>query len=110
MQPELHSLFVSERLKDDHTGLEPVKDGIAHVHAQPITLRPLTAADVPAVERLAALEEQPMPPGPLLLAEVDGTVEAAVAIVGGETVANPFAACAEAVSLLHARVEQLRAA
>ena len=51
-----------------------------------------------------------MPPGPLLLAEVEGTIEAAIGLEGGETVANPFSQCASAVSLLHVRAAQLRAA
>jgi hypothetical protein len=51
-----------------------------------------------------------VPPGPLLVAEVEGTIEAAVAVEGGETIANPFAASGEAVSLLRIRAAQLRAA
>ena len=42
-----------------------------------------------------------MPPGPLLLAEVEGAVEAAIGLEGGETVANPFSESDAAVSLLH---------
>ena len=51
-----------------------------------------------------------MPPGPLLLAEVEGTIEAAIGLEGGQTVANPFSERAGAVSLLHLRAAQLRAA
>ena len=51
-----------------------------------------------------------MPPGPLLLAEVEGTVEAAIGLEDGETVANPFSESAGAVSLLQVRAAQLRAA
>jgi hypothetical protein len=45
------------------------------------------------VELLAELEERPVPPGPLLLAEVEGTIEAAISLECGETVANPFSEC-----------------
>ena len=110
MQPDLHARFASERLKDDHDGLQPEDDGTATLEPQSITIRPLREDDVHAVEQLAELEERPVPPGPLLLAEIDGTIEAAIGLEGRETVANPFSGSAGAVSLLHVRAEQLRAA
>ena len=75
-----------------------------------ITIRPVRVEDIPAVERLAELEERPVPRGQLLLAEVDGTVEAAIGLDGGETVASPFSESAGAVTLLRVRAVQLRAA
>jgi hypothetical protein len=110
MQSDSLSRFARERLKDDHDGIRPEDDGTATLEPESITIRPLREDDVPAVERLAGLEERPVPPGPLLLAEVEGTVEAALALDGGETVANPFSESAGAVSLLHVRAAQLRAA
>ena len=110
MHPDLHSRFASERLKDDHGGAEPEPDGTATLEPETITIRPLQENDVAAVEQLAELEESSVPPGPLLVAEIEGTIEAAVAVEGGETVANPFSASGEAVSLLRLRAAQLRAA
>ena len=110
MQPELHKQFAAERLRDDHGTLAPEDEGTATLAPETITIRPLREADVAAVRRLAELEERPVPPGPLLLAEVEGAIEAAVALEGGETVANPFATSGEAVSLLRVRREQLLAA
>ena len=110
MQPDLHTRFASERLKDDHGALEPPAEGDATLAPESITIRPLREDDVEAVERLAELDDRPVPPGPLLLAEVEGTVEAAVALEGDETIANPFSPSGEAVSLLRLRAEQLRAA
>ncbi len=111
MHPELHSWFASERLKDDHHGIEPVDDGIATLEPETITIRRVRPGDVPAVELLAALESRPVPPGPLLVAEVEGKIEAATSLrEGGQTVANPSAQGGEAVSLLYVRAEQLRAA
>lgn len=110
MQPDLHSRFASERLKDDHEGLRPDEDGTATLEPESITIRPLREDDVAAVRLLAELEDRPVPPGPLLLAEVEGTIEAAIGVVGRETVANPFSGSAAAVSLLHVRAAQLRAA
>ena len=110
MQPELHARFASERLKDDHGRLVPQGEGTATLAAESITIRPLREGDAPAVRQLAELDARPVPPGPLLLAEVEGEIEAAVALDGGETIANPFAASEEAVTLLRVRLEQLRAA
>jgi hypothetical protein len=110
MQPDLHSRFASERLKDDHDGIKHEDEGTATLEPESITIRPLREEDVPAVELLAELEERVVPSGPLLLAEVEGTVEAAIGLEGGETVANPFSESEAAVSLLHVRAAQLRAA
>ena len=110
MQPELHARFASERMRDDHGALDPVHDGTATLTPETITIRPLREDDSVAVERLAELEEQPVPPGLLLLAEVEGTVEAALGLESGEAIANPFVSSAAAVSLLRLRAEQLRAA
>ena len=110
MQPESLSRFASERLKDDHDGIRPEDDGTATLEPETITIRPLREDDVPAVRLLAQLEDRPVPPGPLLLAEVEGSVEAAIGVEGGETIANPFSGSGSAVSLLHVRAAQLRAA
>lgn len=110
MQPELHSRYADERLKDDHSGIEPEPDGTATLEPEAITIRPEREDDHAAVELLAELDDHPVPAGPLLLAEVEGTIEAAVAVGSGETIANPFARSVEAVSLLRLRAEQLRAA
>ena len=109
MQPDSLSRFASERLKDDHDGITPEDDGTATLEPESITIRPLREEDVPAVELLAELEERPCR-GALLLAEVEGTIEAAISLEGGETVANPFSESEAAVSLLHVRAAQLRAA
>ena len=110
MQPDSLSRFASERLKDDHDGIQPEDDGTATLEPESFTIRPLRDQDIPAVELIAELEERPVPPAPLLLAEVEGTVEAAIGLACGETVANPFSESGAAVSLLHVRAAQLRAA
>jgi hypothetical protein len=110
VQPELHSLFADERLRDDHDALERKARATKTVELEPVTIRPSSEADVPAIERLATLDDRRVPPGPLLLAEIGGRIEAAVGVEGGETVANPFARTSEALSLLQLRARQLRAA
>jgi hypothetical protein len=63
--------------------------------------------DAPALQRLAALEDRRLPAGPLVVAEVDGELVAALSVEDGEAVADPFRHTAQVVSLLRLRVEQL---
>jgi hypothetical protein len=107
---DLHSRVASDRLKDDHDGLEPEGDGTPTLAPEAITIRPAHEGDADSVKRLAELDERPVPAGPLLVAEVDGSVEAAIGLEGCKTIANPFSRSSAAVTLLHVRAVQLRAA
>ena len=64
--------------------------------------------DEAALRRLAALDSQPLPSGPLLVAEVAGELWAAVTI-GGEprAIADPFHHTAALVTLLRDRAARL---
>jgi len=110
LHPDLHARVASERLKDDHDGLEPEDDGNPTLAPHAITIRPVQRDDADAVKRLAGLDERPVPRGPLLVAEVEGVLEAAIGLEGGDTIANPFTESKAAVTLLHVRAVQLRAA
>jgi hypothetical protein len=74
-----------------------------------IALRVVDADDDPAVRRLAALDERPMPTGSVLLADVEGRPRAALAFRDGKAIADPFFPTAELVALLRLRAAQLRA-
>ena len=76
----------------------------------PIAIRRATAADAPALERLAALDSARAPQGDVLLAEVGGEPRAAVAIATGAAVADPFRPTADIVALLRLRAATLRGA
>ena len=71
-----------------------------------ITIRPAYADDDTALVRLATLDSAPVPDGPLLLAEVDGELRAALATDTGGVIADAFFRTVELVSLLrkHAAV------
>ncbi len=73
-----------------------------------ITIRPAYADDDAALIRLATLDSAAVPTGPLLLAEVDGELRAALATDDGSVIADPFFRTAELTSLLrkHAAVSQ----
>ena len=71
----------------------------------PTSLRTARGADRRALARLAALDSKAAPRGPVLLAEVDGGIPAAIALDTGTVYANPFRPTAHLVELLelHAR-------
>ena len=74
----------------------------------PITIRPGYADDALAVSRLAALDSADHdPPAPLLLAEVDGLLRAALSLNDGSAIADPFFASAHIVELLRTHAEAL---
>lgn len=71
-----------------------------------ITIRPAYGDDDHALTRLATLDSAPVPSGPLLLAEVDGELRAALATSDGTVIADPFFRTVEVIALLrrHAAV------
>ena len=64
--------------------------------------------DVDAIRRLALRADRRPPQGPALLAYVDGELRAAVGILDGQVVADPFHRTADIVELLRfeARFEE----
>jgi len=74
------------------------------------TIRIATAADEPALRRLAEIDSQdPLTAGPLLLGEVDGKPTAAVSLADGRAVANPFVPTAHLLAHLRMRAGALGA-
>lgn len=72
-----------------------------------IVLRLSNVDDKRVVERLAALYDQPVPDGPLLLAEVDGELLAALTLAGDQELMEPFLPTAALVELLRLRAKHL---
>jgi hypothetical protein len=72
-----------------------------------LTIRLAGTEDAGALALLAALDSSRVPAGPLLLAEVDGDLWAAVAVHGGGAIADPFRPSGPLVELLRARARQL---
>lgn len=70
------------------------------VWQRPVTLRLAAGRDDAALERLAQLDSRPLHPGPHLVAERDGRIEAASSLATGEMVADPFRRTAELCELL----------
>jgi hypothetical protein len=71
-----------------------------------ITITRSTAADSADVLRLALLDDRRAPAGPALLAYVDGELRAAVGLVDGRAIADPFHPTAELVEILRFQARQ----
>ena len=65
-----------------------------------ITVRPYLPDDRRSLERLALLDDRRVPAQPLMLAEVDGRLVAALSERTGEAVADPFEPTAHLVEML----------
>jgi hypothetical protein len=77
---------------------------------RPVTLRLAAVADYEVLDRLAQRDCRPLPPGPHLVAEREGRIEAAVSLASAELVADPFRRTAELCELLRCHAGELRVA
>jgi hypothetical protein len=70
-----------------------------------VTVRPAEAGDAPALARLSERDSRTVPAEPLLVAECDGEIVAALSLRDGDVTADPFRRTAEMIELLrcHAR-------
>lgn len=75
-----------------------------------VTIRYAFPDDAQALARLAALDSRQLPSHPMLVAEVEGQLRAAMSIRGGEFVADPFHRTVALLDLLAIRGGQLSAA
>jgi hypothetical protein len=72
-----------------------------------IAIRSALPGDVDEIRRLALLVDRAVPETPVLLAESDGVVVAALSTASGDVVTDPFRATADLVELLRLRSTQL---
>ena len=82
------------------------RPSLASAAERSVTLRFGSPADEKGIARLAELDSWRPPPHPVLLAEVDGQLLAALALSDGSVVANPFHRTADLIDLLRARARQ----
>lgn len=68
----------------------------------PITIRFAASDDELALVRLAALDSAPALPGRVLIAEVEGEIRAAVSLLDGASIADPFHPTLHLLELLRA--------
>ena len=74
-----------------------------------IVIRPAYADDREALARLAAIDSSASPAGPMLLAEVDDELRAAVSLADGSVIADPFFPTLDLVELLRTHAAALSA-
>jgi hypothetical protein len=80
-----------------------------HGHNERVTVRAMRARDVEQVRVLSALDSRHMPRGPVLVAEQDGEVVAALPLDGSRAIADPFRRTSDLVALLELRARQVTA-
>jgi hypothetical protein len=73
-----------------------------------LVIRRASPDDAVALTRLAALDEAPVPPQPVLVGEVGGRLWVAVSLVNLDHIADPFEWSGEIAALAVARARQLR--
>jgi hypothetical protein len=72
-----------------------------------VTVRRAHYGDEAALADLAALDSTRLPEGPMLVAEADSRVLAALPLGSGRPIADPFVPSAHLVELLRMRAEQI---
>ena len=77
-------------------------------HNASVTIRTANVADGEALRLIAERDSSTVPDGDLLLAELDGEAQAAIALATGDVIADPFRQTAELVRMLSLRRAQLR--
>jgi hypothetical protein len=105
---EITKLLVDARISDLRRDAERAAARANAVRARPagavtdtpITIRRATELDETALARLAALDSAPVPANPVLIAESNGQLRAALSLNDGTTIADPFHATAAIVELL----------
>jgi hypothetical protein len=73
-----------------------------------LTLRAAGPEDADELRRLAALDSASVPQGELLVAEVGGSLWAAVSLEDHQAIADPFRPTGELLFLLHERARDTR--
>ncbi len=73
--------------------------------SDPVTIRSAYADDAASLARLAALDSAEVPAGPMLIAEVEGELRAALSLRDGAALADPFVPTVALVRLLRLRAE-----
>ena len=72
-----------------------------------VTVRHAHVGDETAIARLAALDSADTPAGPMLVAESEALILAALPLGSGRAIADPFVPTAELVALLQLRAAQI---
>jgi hypothetical protein len=115
MQPTLETILTQTMIEDRLEQAERFRRGNVprplddHEESyESVTVRRSYPDDRPALSRLAERDGRPVPPAPLLVAEVGGLVLAARSLENGASLADPFHPTTHLVELLALRSAHLR--
>src|SRR3954451_8666597 len=103
IEAELFRQIERDRQRITRTGRERSR-------SDAVVIRQASADDSGRLQRLAMLDSAPQPHGPMLVAEREGVLVAALPLRGGRPIADPFEPTAGIVGLLELRRAQLRPA
>jgi hypothetical protein len=87
--------------------LRHVVTPVGHHAGEPVAIRRATAADRESLDRLAALDSAGKVVGEALVAQVDDEPRAAIELVTGRVVADPFRPTVHLVEQLQQRADKL---
>jgi hypothetical protein len=107
VHPELTRGLAEERLEILRRAAMSRRPHRRVVGEEEIRIRLAGAADLPALERLAALDGKLLATDRHVVADVGGRLVAAVSLVDGSPIADPFFETAPVVRLLELRAQQL---
>jgi hypothetical protein len=110
----MHPMFLEVFMNDKVRALEratalarPTRHDRPPITDESVALRLCRVHDSEALLRLAELEGRPLPAGSFVVAEVNGSIVAALPLDGGAPFADPFRPTSQIVPLLRLRAEQL---
>ena len=107
MKSLIEAQLVNEIAKDHQRS---AKRRFARASSDALVIRKASPADSGPLHHLALLDSAPQPHGPMLVAEREGMLVAAVPLGGGRPIADPCVPSADIVGLLELRRAQLRPA
>jgi hypothetical protein len=103
----LNLLASRAQTRDLRRAAAAVREDRGEIPLSHVTLRHGSAADRDRLRQLADLDSAEPLAEPVLLAEVDGRLRAAVALDGSGAIADPFHRGTELIELLRVRAAQL---
>src|SRR6516164_9207958 len=112
MHPEFSQMTLHDHSRDlDQRARAAFAGQVASIptadNEDAVELRLCRVDDDAPLERLALLEGRPSPAGRYIIAEVNGSVVAAMSLVSGVVLADPFEPTEQLIPLLRMRAAQL---
>jgi hypothetical protein len=110
MHPEFSRILTADRIEQLRRDARVVRTPRRRpaVDTRDVELRLCRIADDPQLDELAVLEGRTVPRGRMVVAVIRGRIVAALPLVGGPALRDPFARTQHVMPLLELRASQLR--